>query len=203
MRSMTMVTSALAVAAVAGSASAALYTFEAPVFTLEEVTPLVDRPGNVDDGLRTTFTAGGAAFFGVIDASTFGGDVPNGLISGQFLTQLEPGSLVLTFNAPVTAISLSFALNALAPGATLRLTDSFGNSGSIGAVDVGGGQGYFGGNVGFDFAVPVTSVTIEAFEPTGAPTQFAIDNLNLVPLPAPASAGLLAVAGLAAARRRR
>jgi len=97
----------------------------------------------------------------------------------------------------LAASNLAFALDVTGnPAGTLVDVEVFDANGSLGLFQVSGtGAGTF---IGFASTTSVTRVTL-----TGVDSNdfFGVDNIAFIP--APGSAGLLGLAGLAAARRRR
>jgi hypothetical protein len=175
-----------------------MYTFDAPEFTAGESTPLANRRANVNPDVFTTFTAAP----GPMQITSVASFLPNTLFSGQFLVVPQGvTTLTLSFTIPVEAVSMDFALNGQAPGFLPQIgygtviTDTP-------AINIGGGEGFWGGSAAVAFANPVPSVTVAAFSPPGNQVEFAIDNL-VVTIPAPGAAGLMGLAALLATRRRR
>ncbi len=186
--------------AVPARAELVTYNFDAPRFAFGEQTPLLNRAPNIGDALFRTSFASGSGFPYVID--TF---QPNVLFSGQMLYQptFPDSALTLTFNTPVDFVRLDFAV--VFPG-RLVLTTSEGTV-SLDSMVVGGA--FEGGTLTFSSANPFTSLQLQAFEQTGSPTLFAIDNLtlNTSAIPEPSTFALLFVGfvstGGAMAWRRR
>ncbi len=202
----------LAVTVVAACATAtacradAIYTFEAPEFTNGQTTPILNAPPNSGPAtFLTSFT----------DTSTTNGysistSLMNNLMMGQAL--LEPSAtspLTLTFNTPVTSLSVDFAVDTpQSPAGSLVLNTPVGSTTQTGS-NVGGA--FPGGHLTFSSVTPFTTATLEGFNAAGAPTQIEIDNLDLVPVPTsgatpePASVVLLGfgAAGLFGYRWRR
>ena len=170
-----------------------IYSFEAPVFTLGQTTPLLNKPPDAA-GPATFLTS----FTDAVDANGYviSNVHNNNLMVGQTLFELTATSaLTLTFNTPVTQLSVDFAINTgfAAPG-SLRLVTPSGTVNQVGS-NVGGG--FPGGTLNFTTATPFTTATLEGFQPGGTvPTQIEIDNLNLTPIvtgvPEPSTLGLLA-----------
>jgi hypothetical protein len=160
-------------------------------------------PNSGPAGFTTSFT----------DQTTPGGFTisnldENNLMVGQAL--FEPtvtDALHMVFSAPVTALSVDFAIDILPTSAagTLTLTTSSGVVNQASSV-VGGS--FQGGHLTFSTATPFTSADLQGILATGAPTQIEIDNLTLTlaSVPEPASLTLLAtgtIGLLGSAWRRR
>jgi len=165
---------ALALFGLSASAHAqtATYTFEAPVFTAGQTTPLINvAPNSGDAAFRASFTS--APTPNGFSIAVFS---PNPLLTGQVL--FDPNSpadsLTIAFNTPVTDIGFVFAL--ITNNSTLRATTSNGVVVFNGAP-VGGS--FQGGTASLSGLSGVTSLNLSAFDAAGAPTLFAIDNLAL------------------------
>jgi hypothetical protein len=197
-----VVTLGLVVSAAPASADF-LYTFEAPQFTFGQTTPLLNAaPNSGGGGFTTSFTPTG---YQISDVASFN---PNALMVGQYL--YTPGStaaLHLAFSAPVTSLSLDFAINVfnVSPAGSLALTTSSGGT-SVSGSNVGGT--YQGGHLSFTSGTPFTSADLQGFFSPNNPTEIAIDNLSLTPVttspvPAPPAVVLVGLgAGCVALRRR-
>jgi hypothetical protein len=168
------------------------YTFEAPNFTVGQTTPILNAPPNVGPSTFTT---------SFVDVATPAGYTisPPGPppLSGQFLIALtSTDPLLLSFNTPVTALSVDFFLNASAidsPG-FLRLTTLSGSFDQPGSPNFA----LQSGTLAFSSPVPFTEATLQGFGPDGqSPTQISIDNLSLTPtgIPEPTSLALLGLGG--------
>ncbi|MBV8131912.1 MAG: VPDSG-CTERM sorting domain-containing protein [Alphaproteobacteria bacterium] len=183
-----------------------IYSFEAPGFLLGQTTPLLNKPP--DAAGPPTFTT---SFTDAVDPNGYQiTNIPeNGLMVGQSLfAPIVTSPLTLTFNTPVTQLSVDFAIdipNGFPPGFLQLMTPS-------GTVDqpssnVGGGNGFQGGTLDFITASPFTTATLQGFFAPGGATQIDIDNLNLTPAPVaePSTLGLLGLglAVLAGWRRKR
>lgn len=180
------------------------YTFESPIFALNQTTPIMNVSPNVDPtagAFKTSFTDAttpGATTFQITNIQE------NGLMQGQSLftlASLDP--LMLAFNTPVDQFIVSFALNVGITGGTLQLVTSAGTITQASSAQPGGNN-FPGGILTFISPTPFTSATLRGFNVAGAPTQFAIDNLQLdvasTSVPEPATITLLGL-GLAAGLR--
>jgi len=183
-----------------------VYTFEEPQFTLGQTVPLLNKaPNSGDPAFSTSFTGGR---YQITNLSA------NPLIVGQALFEPLlpvgppfPGSpLQLTFNEPVTQLSVDFAINVPISG-FLRLVTS---SGTFDQATSNGGPPSPGGHLSFSTATPFSSATLQGFGdfPFTGPALIEIDNLHLTAVPGPiAGAGLpgliLACGGLLGWWRRR
>jgi hypothetical protein len=178
--------------------AAFIYSFEAPIFTLNETTPILNAPPNSGPVTFTTsFTdlANASGFFILISGN-------NGLMVGQSLTENGTDALHLVFSEPVTALSVDFAINVTAQQAagSLKLTTPAGGVSQPSSV-VGGGSNFQGGTLSFTSATPFTTADLQGFRSDGTATQLNIDNLALTPaataaVPEPASLTLLGLGAL-------
>src|SRR6516165_3455384 len=84
-----------------------IYTFEAPQFILNLTTPLVNKaPNSGDPGFTTSFTSATSNGFTITNGQN------SGVITGQSLiAPSTTDALQMTFNMPVTQISVDFAIN--------------------------------------------------------------------------------------------
>ena len=99
--------------AVTAQATPVTYTFESPNFSLGQTTPLLNVAPNVGAGTFLT------SFTDTIDATGYSitNIQENALMTGQSmfaLTAISP--LTLTFNTPVTSLSVLFAINVQSTG---------------------------------------------------------------------------------------
>src|SRR4029079_7157275 len=153
------------------------YTFDAPNFTLEQNTPMLNVPPNIGAGTFTT------SFTSLSNDFTISSAQQNGLISGQALLEpISTAALTLNFSAPVSQISFVFAINipAAGPAGFLKLITPSSLL-SLSTSVVGGGAGFQGGTFNFAPFLPFSTATIQGFQADGiTPTQIEIDNLTLV-----------------------
>ena len=184
-----------------------IYTFEAPQFTLFEITPLLNRaPNSGDAAFNTSFTTGAGNPYEILN------DQFSGVIVGQALEQpFAPAhALNLTFSIPVTQLSVDFAIaivNGIDPG-FLQLVTS---SGTVNQISSNVGGPFQGGNLAFNTVTPFSSATLEGFLSFSGGVQsvfIEIDNLHLTEVPGPiVGAGLpgliAAASGLMVWWRRR
>lgn len=166
------------------------YNFNAPQFTLNESTPLLNRAPNI--GLNTflaSFTSAPRA-----DAFVVSNFQPNPLFSGPSLVAPQfPDTLTLAFNMPVDSVRLDFAV--IMPGVLILTTPVGGTTQA--SMNVGGG--FPGGTLAFSSVDPFSTLQLRATDLAGAPIVFAIDNLTLntagdgSAIPEPSSLMLLSV----------
>jgi hypothetical protein len=176
-------------------ADAFTYTFESPNFTLGSTIPLLNVAPNIGAStFRTSFTD-------TVDANGYQitNLQQNGLISGQSLfAPTATSALTLTFNTPVTQLSLVFAINTSTSSlGFLRLVTPSGTFNQA-SSNVGGGNGFPGGTLTFTTAVPFATATLQGFTSGGTTnTQIDIDNLTLTtPAAAVPEPSTLALLGL-------
>lgn len=180
-----------------------LYTFETPLFTNGDTTPIAPTaPNSGDPSFTTSFADAGDPG----GATIAGGGFLSPLFSGQFLVTTVPGVLTLTFNEPVYALQVAFALDAPISdsGALLQLVTP---STTFNQFNTAPGGNFAGGILTFSSTTPFTTATLDGIGGTGAPTPFAIDNLSLSTsqTPEPSFLAVLGagLAGLVALRRRK
>ena len=157
---------------------------------------------------------GGAEIPGLFDVETR----PAGIGSGNRLTEISgsrDASLQIVFGANVTSAAFPFAIYAPA-GDTLTLTAFLNGTqvGSIQAVANTPFDAYSIGNISFNQNVAFDSLLLSAANSSGTPQPFAVDDIDVKPLPnetgvpepAPAAlffAGIGGVLGLTVLRLRR
>jgi hypothetical protein len=190
----------LSLASQAAHATPVIYTFESPNFTVGQTTPLLNVAPNVNPGtFLASFTdaANGFQITNTLAASN---------ITGQALTSPPiREALSITFNTPIETLSVNFAIGDLNgnPAGLLRLVSP---SGTVDQFSSNVGGQFQGGTLTFSSGTPFSTLTLQAFLPTGAPTDFQIDNLQLdtQPVPEPASMLLLGtgLVGMGARRWR-
>src|SRR5215813_3691855 len=136
------------------------YTFESPNFTLGQTTPLLNIAPNVGAAtFRTSFTD-------TVDPTAYQiSNMPvNRLISGPalFAPFATTSALTLTFNTPITQLSLDFAIP-IPPnrGGFLRLVTSSGSLDQVSSTD--GSDLFPGGTLTFSAATPFSSATLQGF----------------------------------------
>jgi hypothetical protein len=186
------------------------YTFESPIFSAGQTTPLLNVAPNQDQGassFRTDFTSSGLQIFSI--------RIPT--LTGQSLGygSSSTGGLALSFNTPVDRVEVNFFLpfpSSINENDSFDITTPVGRSSTLALrVDPFSPTSGWAGTAIFTSATPFTSLTFSAGSWRGR-TQFAIDNLRLTtaaaaPVPEPGSAALLAtgigVAGVVVLRRRR
>lgn len=183
---------AVALAAASPARAANLYTFDGPQFSAGEATPIGPTAPNVGD---PTFTTAFAASGDPGGADIAPGGFPSSLFSGALLVTEGVGGggpLTLTFNKPVSRLSVDFGLDAPSDdlSAFFELVTA---SGTVDQLSTDAGAGPFAGGVlTFTSGTPFSTATLQAFSGPGAPTLFAIDNLVLTTaVPEPSSLALL------------
>jgi hypothetical protein len=180
------------------------YTFERPVFSVANTTPIIRSPNSGPSAFQASFTsAADPTAFVILDSAQ-----PNVLMTGQYFILQSSASpntvLTITVNMPINSLSVNFAVQN--PG-RLVLTSSAGNTSQNSAVVGGNSQG---GTLTFSTTTPFFTFQLAAFDNAESPTRFAIDNLTMETVTAnvpEAATMLLFVTGLAGvamkARRRR
>jgi hypothetical protein len=192
---------ALAVAfAPALDAAMVVYSFDAPRFSANQTTPLLDRLPNSGsstfeiDFVTTPTTAG----FGILQIPQ---DIA--LFSGQIFIdrELPADVLTMTFNQFVDRIEFDFAI---AEAGRLALDTPAGKA-SQNSAPLGGQGAPDGGTVVFSSTTPFNSARLEAFSNANVRTLFAIENLtlNVIPEPVTSLFVIFGVCGMAAGSRRR
>jgi hypothetical protein len=170
-------------------AATVTYTFEAPVFSLGQATPLVNKSPNIGDpSFLASFISGPAANGLQI------GNNPN--LSGLSLFDGNlgppPDSLTITLNTPVSSVHLDFAL--FSPG-HLDFTSASGNT------SASTGTSSQVGVLNFSSPTPFTQFTLAGFSAANAPVLIGIDNL-VMNVPEPSTLALIATGAFAALSRR-
>jgi len=193
---------ALLGASVAG-ATPITYTFDAPIFTDHEATPILNAPPNVGPATFSTDFIEGTGPKGF----TIGTFEPNGLFSGQMLGAFKLNEkLLLFFNTPVDELTFSWGMfgipNGTPPVQLHILTGPSKETFVFTSSNQAGGGGDQGGIVHISRS-PFSEVDISLFNTGGRDFELAIDNLILnavtpdaTPAPEPASL-IFVVSGLA------
>lgn len=177
------------------AATQVIYTFESPLFTFGQSTPLLNRTPNVGPAtFNASFSSGPSASGFAVSTGAFG---PG--FSGQILIDPFPPSgadvLTVTVNTPISGVWLDFAL--FFPG-RLEL------SSSAGLLSASTGPSSQGGVLAFDGGTGFTQFQLRGISTSEEPVQIAIDNLTLTLVPEPSSGALFtaALAAWAALRKR-
>jgi hypothetical protein len=163
----------------------ATYTFEFPQFVVGQLTPIPDQaPNSGNPAFKTSFTDAGDPGGAVIDSTLFFN--PNHLMVSQFLEEQSTGPLSLTFNLPVTQLTVDFAIGVATGGSGfLHLETPSGSVDEPASYAVG--DEFPGGTLTFVAASPFTTASLQGFDttssPTGTPIQIYIDNLQLTEVP--------------------
>jgi hypothetical protein len=147
------------------------YTFEQPVFTVANTTPIVRGPNSGPAAFQASFTsAPDPGSFIILDFNQ-----PNVLMTGQYFilqsVSSPNNSLTITLNMPITSVTVNFAVET---AGRLVLTTPFESTSQNSAVVGGPSQG---GVLSFSTTTPFTSFQLAAFDGNGNPIRFAIDNL--------------------------
>lgn len=203
------------VAAGAASAQTAVYTFEFPIFSFGEFTPMANRSpnGGTFAGFTASFSSNpaGPLEYEITNVASF---PLNPLLNGQFLFLRDDpqiiDQLLVQFSAVVNQISFSFAVNG-PPGTSLleMRTYLLGVEQSVNVYTAGNVGGLSpGGTVNYLSETPFDSVVLRGALTNFDHRQMAIDNLVLSFTPVPEPSSLLLLGGAAAAvgcgwRRRR
>lgn len=172
-------------------AATVTYTFESPVFSLGQTTPLLNKSPNI----------GSPSFLASFNSSPAGngfsiGNNPN-LFNG--LSLMDPGSpaapdvLTITLNSPINGVQLDFALF---QSGRLDLNSA------VGGVSALTGPGLQVGVLTFTSGIPFTQFTLAGFSAPNTPVLLAIDNLVLT-VPEPSTLALIGTGIFAALFRKR
>ncbi len=132
----------------------------------------------------------------VLEGTGTGGTAINGVSNLVFTVGGELESITFAFDQPITGFGATWLNSFVTNGLTVTINGNAFNLEDTIAAPNFDFIGFAGG--GF-FNNPTITVT----NPTGTTEFAAIRDLSYAVVPAPASAGLLGLAGLAAARRRR
>jgi hypothetical protein len=161
----------------------ALYTFETPMFSVGQTTPLLSKPPNSGPSTFTTSFTDTAVSNGY-EILSF---QPNSLMSGQVLVAPagNTSALTLVFSTPVTTLTVDFAIDQSINGAagSFKLITGNGDVVNQTASNVGGFNQ--GGVLTFTTSTPFSSATLQGFGPGATSTEMAIDNLSLTFTQAP------------------
>ncbi|MEM8756567.1 MAG: hypothetical protein AAGF47_02150 [Planctomycetota bacterium] len=165
----------------------------------------------LDEDFSGNTFAGDESFFSGNGFSATASTVDSPVDGDGFADVLFNDVGLLSTNSATDALVLTFSANTTAVGGEFLSTDiDFINSDATVTVTLGDGTvedlGAFGGFVGFTNPAGISSITIDALgtDSGGLPAFAAASSLVVgAVIPAPASAALLGLGGLAAARRRR
>lgn len=176
----------------AGAASVT-YTFESPVFSLGQTTPLLNKSPNIGDlSFLASFTSGPTG-----NGLSIGNNpnLPGGMsLSDGGLSSADV--LTITLSSPVDSVQLDFAL--FQPG-RLDFTSASGNTSAF------NGPSSQAGVLNFSSPTPLTQFTLAGFSAANVPVLLAIDNLVMT-VPEPSALALLSIGAfvaLSGASRRR
>ncbi|MEL6499415.1 MAG: hypothetical protein AAGJ54_10895 [Planctomycetota bacterium] len=132
----------------------------------------------------------------VLDGTGTGGTAINSATNLVFTLGDELQSITFEFDQPITGFGGTWLNSFVSNGLTVEVNGiDFNVEDSVGAPNFD----FIGWAGGGEFNSPTITVT----NPTGATEFAALSSISWAPIPAPASAALLGLGGLAAARRRR